>query len=103
MAESEHQRLVKGTTNASTLMEKITRTRIYNSVYWNESCFGLTEETLVDRAVEITHVGGTYGGNRRPTPFLCLVLKMLQMKPDPSIALEFIRPKATPQSATAQS
>ena len=42
MAESEHQRLVKGTTNASTLMEKITRTRIYNSVYWNESCFGLT-------------------------------------------------------------
>ncbi len=85
-----HQRAVHGTVNASTLFEKITRNRIYASVYWAEKCFGLTEETLVDRAVELECVGGTYGGNRKPTDFLCLVLKMLQMKPDPSVVLEFI-------------
>tara|TARA_B100000780_G_C21036919_1_gene415894 strand:+ start:50 stop:982 length:933 start_codon:yes stop_codon:yes gene_type:complete len=90
---AEHQRQVKGTTNASTLVEKIVRQRIYRTTYWNERCLGLNEETLVDRAVELNHVGGTYGGSRRPTDFLCLVLKMLQMKPDPEIVLEFIRQK----------
>ena len=88
---AEHQRQIKGTTNASTLVEKIVRQRIYKAVYWNEKCTGLNEETLVDRAVELNHVGGTYGGSRRPADFLCLVLKMLQMKPDPEIVLEFIR------------
>jgi hypothetical protein len=88
---SEHQRQIKGTTNASTLIEKIVRQRIYKTVYWNEKCMGLNEETLVDRAVELNHVGGTYGGSRRPSDFLCLMLKMLQMKPDPEIVLEFVR------------
>ena len=67
---AEHQRQVKGTTNASTLVEKIVRQRIYRTTYWNERCLGLNEETLVDRAVELNHVGGTYGGSRRPTDFL---------------------------------
>ena len=88
---AEHQRQIKGTTNASTLVEKIVRQRIYRTVYWNEKCAGLNEETLVDRAVELNHVGGTFGGNRTASDFLCLVLKMLQMKPDPEVVLEFIR------------
>jgi hypothetical protein len=88
---ADHQKQIKGTTNASTLVEKIVRQRIYKTVYWNEKCMGVNEESLVDRAVELNHVGGTYGGSRRPTDFLCLMLKMLQMKPDPDIVLEFIR------------
>jgi hypothetical protein len=88
---AEHQRQIKGTTNASTLVEKIVRQRIYRTVYWNEKCAGLNEETLVDRAVELNHIGGTFGGNRTASDFLCLVLKMLQMKPEPDVVLEFIR------------
>jgi pre-mRNA-splicing factor 38A len=71
------------------LVDKTVRSGIYRSSYWREQCFGLTAETLVDRAMELDHVGGTYGRNR-PTPFLCLALKMLQMQPDRETVVRFI-------------
>ncbi|GJM99670.1 hypothetical protein PR202_ga16791 [Eleusine coracana subsp. coracana] len=78
-------------TNPQNLIEKIVRSKIYQSIYWKEQCFGLTAETLVDKAMELDHTGGTYGGNRKPTPFLCLALKMLQIQPDKDIVVEFIK------------
>lgn len=59
--------------------------------YWKEECFGLSAETIVDKAVQLREVGGTVGGNRKASKFLCLVLKMLQIQPDKEIVLEFIR------------
>jgi len=53
------------------------RNKIYNSRYWKEFCTGLTAESLVDEAIKLEYVGGTYGGVRAPTKFLVLVLKML--------------------------
>ncbi|KAF4314958.1 hypothetical protein BBO99_00009487 [Phytophthora kernoviae] len=47
--------------NPQTLIEKIMRNRIYASIYWKEQCFGLTAETLVDKAVELQEFGGTFG------------------------------------------
>ena len=41
--------------------------------------------------MQLTHVGGTYGGNRKPTKFMCLVLKMPQIQPEKEIILEFIK------------
>ncbi|KAK4424580.1 Pre-splicing factor 38 [Sesamum alatum] len=78
-------------TNPQNLVEKILRTKIYQNTYWKEQCFGLTAETLVDKAMEIDHLGGTHGGNRKPTPFMCLVMKMLQIQPDKEIVVEFIK------------
>ena len=78
-------------TNPQNLVEKIVRTKIYNHTFWKEQCFGLTAETLVDKAMELDHVGGTFGGNRKPTPFLCLILKMLQIQPEKEIVVEFIK------------
>ncbi|CAG8556114.1 202_t:CDS:2 [Funneliformis mosseae] len=77
-------------TNPQYLIEKIIRTRIYESLYWKEFCFGLTAETLIDKAIELTSFGGEYG-NQRPTEFLCLTLKLLQLQPSKEIVLEFIR------------
>ncbi|CAG8632254.1 3321_t:CDS:2, partial [Paraglomus occultum] len=77
-------------TNPQYLIEKIIRTRIYESLYWKESCFGLTAETLIDRAIELTSIGGQYG-NQKPTEFLALVLKLLQLQPAKEIIIEFIR------------
>mmetsp|Transcript_3881 Transcript_3881/g.5422 ORF Transcript_3881/g.5422 Transcript_3881/m.5422 type:complete len:284 (+) Transcript_3881:827-1678(+) len=77
--------------NPQRIIEKILRTKIYQSIYWKEQCFGLTAETLVDRAIELTHIGGTYGGTRKPTKFMCLFLKMLQIQPEADIILEFIK------------
>jgi len=73
------------------IMEKILQTRILRNAYWKEHCFGLTEESLAERAIELDHFGGTFGGNKTPTPFICLILAMLQMQPDQEIVLEFIQ------------
>ncbi|KAG5191607.1 PRP38 family-domain-containing protein, partial [Tribonema minus] len=78
-------------TNPQYLVEKITRTKIYNSQYWKEHCFGLTAEGIVEKAVDLKYVGGSYGGNARPSKFLCLVLKMLQLQPEKDIVIEFIK------------
>jgi len=81
---------VKGT-NPQYLVEKIIRSRIYDSKYWKENCFALTAELLVDKAMELKFVGGVFGGNIKPTPFICLVLKMLQIQPEKDIVIEFIK------------
>ncbi|EFH57993.1 hypothetical protein ARALYDRAFT_483124 [Arabidopsis lyrata subsp. lyrata] len=78
-------------TNPQNLVEKIVRTKIYQHTFWKEQCFGLTAETLVDKAMELDHLGGTFGGSRKPTPFLCLILKMLQIQPEKEIVVEFIK------------
>lgn len=78
-------------TNPQNLVEKIVRSKIYQNTYWKEQCFGLTAETLVDKAMELNHIGGTFGGSRKPTPFMCLVMKMLQIQPDKEIVVEFIK------------
>lgn len=41
--------------------------------------------------MEIRYVGGVFGGNIKPTPFLCLTLKMLQIQPEKDIVVEFIK------------
>ncbi|XP_067137039.1 pre-mRNA-splicing factor 38A-like isoform X1 [Centruroides vittatus] len=78
-------------TNPQYLIEKIIRSRIYDSRYWKEECFALTAELLVDKAMELKFLGGVFGGNIKPTPFLCLILKMLQIQPEKDIIVEFIR------------
>lgn len=78
-------------TNPQNLVEKILRSKIYQNTFWKEQCFGLTAETLVDKAMELDHLGGTHGGNRKPTPFMCLVMKMLQIQPEKDIVVEFIK------------
>jgi pre-mRNA-splicing factor 38A len=82
--ESAHAR------DAGTLVEKITRLKIFNAAYWKQFCFGLTAETMLDRAVELKFYGGMYGGSGRPSPFVCLLLKMLQLKPDMDVVTEYI-------------
>ena len=79
--------LVRGD-NPLKLFEKAVRDRIVDSYYWKEQCFGLNAATLLDRAVELQFIGGTYGVAQKPTPFLCLAFKLLQITPDREI-IEF--------------
>lgn len=72
------------------LIENIVRQRIYEQLYWKEECFALTPESLLEKAVELRCVGGTHGGQRQATKFLCLVLKLLQLQPDKEIVYEYI-------------
>lgn len=47
-------------------------------------------ETLIDKAIELKSIGGVYG-NQKPTEFLCLLLKMLQIQPEKEILVEYLR------------
>ena len=46
---------------------------------------------MVEKAALLTHFGGVYSGSIKPTPFLCLTLKLLQIQPDKDIIIEFIQ------------
>lgn len=81
--------LIRGV-NPATLFEKAVRDRITESYYWKEQCFGLNAATLCDRAVELSAIGGTYGVSEKPTPFLCLAFKLVQIQPDLEIVLEYL-------------
>lgn len=81
--------LIRGV-NPATLFEKAVRDRITDSFYWKEQCFGLNAATLCDRAVELSYIGGTYGLGQKPTPFLCLAFKLLQLTPDKDVILEYL-------------
>ena len=76
--------------NPALLFEKAVRDRITDSYYWKEQCFGLNCATLCDRAAELRFIGGTYGGMGKPTPFLCLAFKLLQLVPEDEIILEYL-------------
>jgi len=75
--------------NPAFLIEKIIRERIFESPYWKEQCFALTASTILDRAVELTYIGGQYA-NLRPSEFLCLAFKLLQLQPEREIVMEYI-------------
>jgi pre-mRNA-splicing factor 38A len=78
-------------TNPQNLIEYITRQRIYDSQYWKEQLFGCTAADVAEKAaLQLQAIGGSYGGNAKPTRFLCLVLKMLQIQPDDDIIDELI-------------
>jgi pre-mRNA-splicing factor 38A len=76
--------------NPAHLFEKAVRERIINSNYWNEQCFALNEATLCDRAAELDCIGGTTGITGKPTNFLCLAFKLIQLRPGKDIILEYL-------------
>jgi len=46
---------------------------------------------LTGLVLQLDHIGGTFGGNVKPVPFIQLVLKLLQIQPDKDIIVEFIK------------
>jgi pre-mRNA-splicing factor 38A len=80
-------------TNPQFLIEKVIRSRIYDSPYWKEHCFALNAASFVDRALnDLNYIGGTYG-LQKPTAFICLICKLLQIQPDRKIILEYLKYK----------
>ncbi|CAJ1963159.1 unnamed protein product [Cylindrotheca closterium] len=79
-------------TDPQNLMEYITRQKIYDSRFWKEECFGLSAADVIEKATKsLVCIGGTYGGNHKPSKFLSLTLKLLQLQPDLELVLEFIQ------------
>lgn len=47
-------------------------------------------ETLIDRAIELKAIGGVYGP-QKPTEFISLLLKLLQIQPEKEILIEYLQ------------
>lgn len=56
----------------------------------NLTLFPRAAESLIDLAIKLRSIGGVYG-NQRPTEFLCLLLKLLQIQPEKEILLEYLQ------------
>ncbi|KAI4087801.1 MAG: hypothetical protein LQ344_006557 [Seirophora lacunosa] len=78
-------------TNPLHLLEKPVRDRITTSYYWKEQCFALNAATLCDKAAALACIGGTYSVSQKPTPFLCLLFKLLQLLPEKEVVLLYLR------------
>ena len=77
--------------NPATIFEKPVRERIIESYFWKDQCFALNEADIVSRVVEHVHfIAGTYGDSQRPSPFLCLAFKLLQLGPDHGVVEEYL-------------
>ena len=77
--------------NPATIMEKAVRERIVDSYFYKEQCFGVNEADIVDRVVEhVDFIGGVAGTVQKPTPFLCLAFKLLQLAPSDRILDEYL-------------
>jgi pre-mRNA-splicing factor 38A len=77
--------------NPATIMEKAVRERIVDSYFYKEQCYGINEADIVDRVVDyVEFVGGIYGTVQKPTPFLCLAFKLLQLAPSDAILEEYL-------------
>jgi pre-mRNA-splicing factor 38A len=77
--------------NPATIMEKPVRERIVDSYFWKDQCFALNEADIVDRVVtHVTYIGGTIGDSQKPSPFLCLAFKLLQLAPNDEILREYL-------------
>jgi pre-mRNA-splicing factor 38A len=64
------------------LVEKIIRERIYESAFYRGSCDTLDFDALHKVATTLNYIGGTFA-NTKPVPFICILLKLLQIQPSP--------------------
>ncbi|CDR36656.1 CYFA0S01e03356g1_1 [Cyberlindnera fabianii] len=70
--------------NTTLLIEKIVRERVFDSLYYKQFCFNVNAATLLDRAVELACIG-SFEQSGRPFPFLCLLVKLIQLAPQREI------------------
>jgi pre-mRNA-splicing factor 38A len=48
-----------------------------------------TAETIIDKAIVLHAIGGVYE-RQTPTPFICLLLRLLQLQPEKEILFEYL-------------
>jgi pre-mRNA-splicing factor 38A len=49
----------------------------------------IVESSIIEKAYELNAIGGQYGV-QKPTEFICLVLKLLQLQPREEIVIKYI-------------
>lgn len=78
---SEHYNDKRHVLNGAALVEHILRHRIQDSLFYKQHLFLTNEQTLLPVIVDrVKCIGGT-DANGRPSPFICCLLRMLEIEP----------------------
>ena len=80
--------------HTQTFIDKMICQKITKCSYWTEELFGITLEILVDKAISLKYIGGVLTSYEQPSKFLCLLLKLIQMQPEPNIINSLIENKS---------
>jgi pre-mRNA-splicing factor 38A len=72
-------------TNFATLIDLVTKDKIVRSLYWTTKAARLEILPLVELVVDLQYIGGVFGEYRTPTPYMCLMYRMLQLAPAPEL------------------
>jgi len=78
-------------TNPQHLISTSLRYKIYNVNYWLEECGELDPLTIIDKAMELKFIGIEIGSLKKPTEFVCLLLKLLQIQPSLRVILLYLQ------------
>lgn len=77
--------------NKAHLVEPIIRHRIQDSLFYKQHLFSTNELSIVPVIVrEVQYIGGT-DSSGRPSPFLCCLLRMLELEPSDDILSLYLR------------
>lgn len=85
-SRAHHHHMDKTTVlNKAHLVESIVRHRIQDSLFYKQHLYLTNELTILDTIVaQVHYIGGTDAGGR-PSPFLCCLLRLLELEPLPEI------------------
>lgn len=90
----DNKQFIKHQAHSLELVEKITRERVFDSVYWKQYCSAdnhLNAATIMDLVVkDVKQIGGLWSGSLRPTDFMCLIIKGLLLGVEKEILLVYI-------------
>ncbi|XP_075219533.1 pre-mRNA-splicing factor 38-like [Lycorma delicatula] len=76
--------------SAICLLDICIRKLVIDSKYWKEKCVDLPIKSIVHEAKKLKFIGGVYGNNIKPTPFLCLAVRTIQLQPEKYVIIEFL-------------
>ncbi|KAF6834237.1 pre-mRNA-splicing factor 38a [Colletotrichum plurivorum] len=78
--------------NPARIMEKAVNDRIVDSYFYLAHCGKLNEADVVDCVVDhVNFIGGTYGASQKPSPFLCVAFRLLQLAPGDDVLEAYLR------------
>lgn len=75
----------KAILNKSYLLETIIRNRIKDSVFYKQYLFLTNEQTILPVIVDHVHYIKGMNSNSRPSPFICCLLRLLEINPSSEI------------------
>lgn len=71
--------------NKASLVEPIVRHRVQDSLFYKQYLHLSNEQTILQVIVDQVHYIGGTDSNNRPSPFLCCLVRLLEIEPSPEI------------------